>query len=120
MALSVNVQSLTIRDNITFGLTPPTAVNNYVLTANTPVNITVSNLTGANGLVPNYFVFASNADFWVKWNGSGATVPSSTVTDGTGLELNPSVRRIGAGVTSLSIVSATACIVQIGLFALPN
>lgn len=120
MALSVNVQPLVIRDNETFALTPPTAINNYVLSANTAVDVTVSNLTGANGLVPNYFVFASTGDFWIKWNGSSAAVPSVTVTNGSGLELNPSVRKIGAGITSFSIVSASACIVQIGLFALPN
>jgi hypothetical protein len=120
MPLAVNVQPLSIRDNTTFGLTPPTAINNYVLAANTPVNITVSDLEGANGLVPNYLVFAANADFYVKWNGSGAAVPSTSITDGSGVELNPSVRKIGAGITSFSIVSATSCIVQIGLFALPN
>lgn len=120
MPLSVNVQPLSIRDNTTFGLTPPTAINNYVLEANTPVDIDISDLEGANVISPNYLVFAANADFYVKWNGTGAAVPSSNITDGTGVELNPSVRKIGAGITSFSMVSATACIVQIGLFALPN
>lgn len=120
MALSVNVQPLCIRDNTTFGLTPPTAINDYVLSANVAVDITVSDLVGANGITPNYLVFAANADFYVKWNGTGAAVPSVSITNGTGVELNPSVRKIGAGIATFSIVSPTACIVQIGLFALPN
>ncbi|MAH45943.1 hypothetical protein CMI37_08930 [Candidatus Pacearchaeota archaeon] len=55
-------------------------------------------------------VLASNVDFYVDWHGETAAVPAGDVSDGTGVELNPSVRAIG-GLTSFSVISASNGIV---------
>lgn len=121
MALSTVVNNLQVRDNATFAMTPATSINNYVLTANTPVNITVSDLVDANGIQPNTITFGFTADIYVKWNGTGAAVPSGLgTTNGTGVEFNPVIRKISGSITQFSIVSASNCIVTLSLFQLSN
>ncbi len=66
-------------------------VNNYVLVASTNKAVTVP--TGAS-----YAIFSANADIWVRVGGVAA-VPSGDVTDGTGSELNPIIRRVESGGT---------------------
>ena len=79
-------------------------INTYVLTANVNKAITVP--TGAK-----YAVFAANADIWVRIDGA-ALVPSGDTTDGTGSELNPSVRYLGSE-TVIGIISESAAKVSI-------
>ena len=79
-------------------------VNNYLLTAT--VNKAVTAPSGAN-----YAVFAANADIWVRIGGA-ASVPSGDVTDGTGSELNPVVRKIDPGAT-IGVISEYAAKVSI-------
>ena len=79
-------------------------INTYVLTANTNKAITVP--TGAK-----YAVFAANADIWVRIDGAAA-VPSGDTTDGSGSELNPSVRYFGSE-TTIGIISESAAKVSV-------
>lgn len=120
MALSTITNELRIRDNTTFALTPPTSINAYKLVANTAVNISVSALVDANSKNANALLFSSTGKFYVLWNGTGAAVPSSSITDGTAPELNPEVRRIGGGMTQFSIVAPADCIVTMSIFTLNN
>ena len=120
MALTTTTNEMRVRDNATYALTPAKSINNYVLAANTPVNINISALVDANGKNANVLIFSATADFYVKWNGSNAAVPSSNATDGAGVELNPTVRRIGGDITQLSLVSATTCIISMSIFTLIN
>lgn len=120
MTLSVSINRMQIRDNSTFAMIPPAAINNYKLAANTPVNIFISDLGDENGLVPNVLSFACDANFFVGWNKEDVVVPAAHITNGEGLELDPGVRKIGANITKFSVVSASNCQLQIGLFVLEN
>ena len=82
-------------------------VNNYVLTASTNKAVTVP--SGAN-----YAVFAADADIWVKVGGVAA-IPATDVTDGTGSELNPAVRRVDSGAT-IGVISGSAAKVSITFY----
>jgi hypothetical protein len=79
-------------------------VNNYLLVASTNKAVTVP--TGAN-----FALFSASADIWVNVDGVAA-VPSGDVTDGTGSELNPSLRRVEAGGT-IGVISEYAAKVSI-------
>jgi hypothetical protein len=71
------------------------------LSASSAESITVP--TGAN-----YVLLSGTADFYVKWDGT-ATVPTDT-DNGIASELNPGMRQI-TGLTSISVISASTCIV---------
>lgn len=53
-------------------------------------------------------------DFYVAY-GATASLPVSDITDGTGLELNPTARRI-AGVSSISLVSPNGGAVTLSFY----
>jgi hypothetical protein len=59
-------------------------------------------------------VINADSDFWVNW-GTTATIPAGDTTDGTGSELNPTARTL-SGVTSFSIISASAAKVSIAWY----
>ena len=82
-------------------------VNNYVLTANTNTAVTVP--TGAS-----YAVFSATVDIWVNIGGTAA-VPSTNVTDGTGSDLNPTIRRVESGGT-IGVISEYAAKVSIAFY----
>ena len=74
-------------------------INTYELTANTNKTITVP--TGAK-----FALFCANADIWVRVGGT-ASIPSGDTTDGTGSELNPSIRYLGTA-TTIGVISTSA------------
>jgi len=82
-------------------------VNNYVLVADTNTAVTVP--TGAN-----YAVFSANSDIWVNIGGTAA-IPSADVTNGTGSELNPAVRRVESGQT-IGVICHYAALVSITFY----
>jgi len=82
-------------------------VNNYLLVANTNKAVTVP--AGAN-----YAIFSANADIWVEMGGA-ATVPAGDVTDGTGSELNPTIRKVEPGGT-IGVISEYAAKVSITFY----
>jgi hypothetical protein len=79
-------------------------VNTYVLTANANKEITVP--TGSK-----FALFAANADIWVRV-GAAAAVPAGDTTDGTGSELNPTLRFIGSN-TIIGVISESAAKVSV-------
>lgn len=91
-----------------FALGVPTFVNASVLGIATAETVTVATDC-------NIIVFSANADFYVRWDGGTAAVPSGDVTDGTASELNPTVRRMTKG-GSFSIISPAATIVTYALY----
>ena len=78
-------------------------VNTYVLTVNTNKAITAP--TGSK-----FAVFCANADIWVRIGGVAA-VPAGDTTDGTGSELNPSIRYLDS--TTIGVISESAAKVSI-------
>ena len=74
-------------------------VNNYLLVANEHKSITVP--TGSK-----FALFCANADIWVRIGGT-AKVQIGDVTDGTGSELNPSIRYLDVAIT-IGIISENA------------
>lgn len=82
-------------------------VNNYLLVASTNKAVVVP--AGCN-----YAIFAANADIWVEM-GSAATIPAGDVTDGTGSELNPTIRKVEPGRT-IGIISESAAKVSITFY----
>lgn len=58
-----------------------------------------------------YVGFSMNADFWVRYGSTAASVPSTSSTSGsTNSELNPTYRNVGstAATTGISLVADTA------------
>lgn len=83
------------------------AINALSLAANTAESITIP--SGAR-----YVIFSGTADFYVK-SGGTATVPGDT-TDGSASELNPTMRDL-KDVTTLSVISASACVVTAAFYS---
>lgn len=86
----------------------PGYIQARVLAASTAESITVP--TNAT-----FVVFSANCDFYVSYDADTAVVPSADVDDGTSNELNPTVRYVG-GLTTLSVISATACILTASFY----
>lgn len=93
----------------TYAVNPADYVNNYVLAANVAETVTVP--SGAQAVS-----FSANGDFYVNFNGGTAAVPSVDITNGTGSELNPSIRYI-AGWSSFSIVAPATTVVVLAYYA---
>jgi hypothetical protein len=92
---------------------PPASdfVNARVLAANTAELAAVP--AGAA-----FVVFSSAIDFHVKF-GDGtvvAAIPVADVADGSGSELNPEAREVPAGITHLSLISASAGVVTLAWY----
>lgn len=85
---------------------PSDKVNAYVLSG-TAKSITVP--SGAQ-----IAVFSGTSNFFVNFQGGTATVPGADITDGTGSELNPTVRSV-AGLSTLS-VNATSATVTVAFY----
>lgn len=62
-----------------------------------------------------YVVFSSSADFYARIN-AAATIPVGDVTDGSGSEMNPSIRQL-RDVTTLSVISPSACTITLAFYA---
>ncbi len=89
-------------------------IDNLVLVANTAKTYTVpADVT--------HLSMACTADFLAKYNFDDdtdvATIPSADIIDGTGMDINPTVRYLYevdvSKVTSISFISASNCIMSI-------
>jgi hypothetical protein len=89
------------------GVARPQYIEAIVLTASSAATFTVP--TGAK-----YVLFSANADFYANYT-TTATVPSVSTSTGAASELNPALRYI-EGVTSISLISPTVCIITIGVY----
>lgn len=65
----------------------------------------------------NVIVFSANKDFYVRWDGSSAAVPTDETADGTGSELNPTTRGVRDKSTFSIIGAAASTIVTLACFA---
>lgn len=67
----------------------------------------------------NYVVFQGTVDFYVRYNATAgaatAVVPAADVTNGTGGEMNPTVRYI-AGIVEISVIPAVAGTVTMAFY----
>jgi hypothetical protein len=116
MALLTKHPYIQINEKNAFSVPPSSSTIVLVLTANTPVDLTIgTDLVDADGVKPTYINFAGLKDFFVGWNTTGQTVPGASILDGTAPEINPGMRSI-AGYTSLSVVAAYDTTVQLGLY----
>ncbi len=116
MALLTEHTLIQIQLNKSFAVQPSRSNIILSLVANTFVDLDfATDLADVNGKLPTFINFSSLGDIYVGWNQTGITVPSTSILDGTAPEINPGLRAV-AGKTSLSIVSATNCNVQLALF----
>lgn len=65
-----------------------------------------------------FVIFSSNCNFHAKAN-AAAAVPAADVTDGTASELNPSAWYFSAPVTTIGLISASACVLTISAYLGP-
>ncbi len=91
----------------TFARPAPDHIDVRVLAANTGEFHTVP--TGAA-----YVIFSADGDFFARPN-SGAAVPATDVTAGTGSELNPVIWALN-GVTSISLIASAPRIVTLTFY----
>jgi D-arabinose 1-dehydrogenase-like Zn-dependent alcohol dehydrogenase len=84
------------------GLNVARYVNARVLAASTAESLAVP--AGAR-----YVLLTANADFWADFT-TTAAIPATDITDGSSPLLNPSLRAL-EGTTTISVISATVCIV---------
>jgi hypothetical protein len=89
-------------------LRAPAYIQVRVLAASTAESITVP--TNAA-----FVAFSANCDFYVSYDSDTAVVPGADVDDGTSNEMNPTVRYV-PGLTSLSVISASACILTASFY----
>lgn len=62
-----------------------------------------------------FVLFSSTGDFFSRID-ADASISSSDVTDGSGSELNPTIRSL-VGITSLSLVAPKNCTVTMAFYA---
>jgi hypothetical protein len=74
---------------------------------------TVTVPTGATRML-----FSATGDFYARCDGSAATIPGATFTDGTASFLNPVEREVGE-LASFSIIMAAGVIVTIAWYKAP-
>jgi len=92
-----------------FALETPVYVNDYVLTAGTAKTVSVP----ANA---RYAFISANGDIWANFSGGTAAIPVADITDGSGSELNPTVRYMHAALSSFSLISAANALVSIAWY----
>lgn len=86
-------------------MAPQYVDHRLLVTAGTAETVTVP----ANGDIVVFQLQDDEGIFYARWDGSAAAVPSGDIADGTGAEINPSVRFIpNSASTSFSIVSPIA------------
>lgn len=62
-----------------------------------------------------FVIFSANCDFYARPN-AAAAVPAADVADGTASELNPAAWYFPNTVTTIGVISASACIVTISAY----
>jgi hypothetical protein len=87
----------------------PDRVDNLVLSIGTAKSVAVP--TGAR-----FGVFSATGTFYARWDGSAAVVPTADVTDGTGAEINPTVRDVRDS-ASVSLIASAACVVAVAWYS---
>ena len=97
--------------NGSFALVTPNYTDALVLAADTAETLTVPSV-GSNKA--NYVSFSATCNFYVDYDAT-ATVPADT-SDGTASELNPTIRFLNGNVTTISVISESACKITVNYF----
>jgi hypothetical protein len=105
---TMNAMAVVDRGN-THALNVPGWIDARVLAANTNETHTVP--AGAQ-----FVIFSANGDFYARYDGNDAAVPSSDVTDGTASDLNPTMRHL-AGVTEIDLIAPAATVVTMMFYS---
>lgn len=63
----------------------------------------------------NIVVFSANGDFYVRYDGSDAVIPTGSINADT-VELNPSVRDVSA-ITELNIIAAATTKITLAFYS---
>jgi len=92
--------------NNSLSIPAPYTINGAVLAANIAESITVP--SGAK-----YALFNATADFYARYNGTAAVITDKS--DGTGSELNPTIRTLASGDT-ISVISGETCYVTVAFY----
>ncbi len=93
--------------NGSFALRPSNYVDAKALSAASAESFTVP--TGDNGKKATYVLFCGTGDFYASYTGT-ASVPGDT-SDGTASELNPTLRFLNSGVTTISVIAPADCVI---------
>lgn len=115
MALTTETQLLQVQEAQGFAVNCPSSVIALALSADTPVDIDLTDLEDATGALPTYAIFSATGNFYVLWNDTGAAVPTTDLT-GAAPELNPSVRKLTNSITQFSVVAPASCELTIALY----
>lgn len=130
MAYTPTVRNMEVSRKDGFSLRAPAWVDTVKLAAGVAQTYTIPAGTGG---IPNYAVFSANGDFYAKYIGGAgskqydpagvAAVPTGEITDGSGPELNPTVRYIGGvntdttqEIAGISLIAPVDTILTIALY----
>lgn len=106
-------------DGVFFRMEPDAmGQNSFAPAAAAYINIKVIGTTASSVTVPNgyrFVLFSANQDFYVSWKNT-AVVPTVDVTDGTGSELNPTIRDVSHLTTFSIIGSAASTIITLAFY----
>lgn len=113
----MTIPNMEVRGKDAFALGAPTYIHNYVLAAGTAQTVTIPTFNDANSVAhpAPYALFSANGDFYARYDGGTAAVPSGNVTDGTGSELNPDVRYV-ARLSSFSLIAPVQTLLSIAWY----
>lgn len=119
------IRNLEILSEKAFAMRAPAYVDSKILTANTAATFTVPPLA-------NFAVFSADANFYAAYIGGSANSPYSTtavaaastnISDGTGNELNPTIRFVGAlmsdatrEISGISVLSPSTCHIAVAYY----
>lgn len=93
--------------------------NTYAIDGPDSVDIYYGDAAATTFTVPSgarFVLFAATGDFYVRWDGSAAAIPSADVTNGSGSEVNPIVRSV-KGSETFSIIAAADVIVTMAWYS---
>jgi len=109
--------------NLGFGRGPAFYINNRVLTGNVAVQEPVP--SDGNGRKANMVIISSSGPFFVAYQQVGdgsppvAAVPLADITNGAGVELNPTILELSSGeIAALSIVAPASTILSLSYYVL--
>ena len=95
--------------NATSGITPADTLYEISIAAATNQQLTVP--AGAT-----FAIFSGNGDFYVRYDGVAATVPSSATWTTGNQELNPAIRKCAAGDT-FDVIAPSACKITVAFYS---
>jgi hypothetical protein len=68
-----------------------------------------------------FAIFSATGDFYARYDGAAATIPSSATWTSGNVELNPGVRKVTAltaeSSTVISVIAPTDCVITIAFYS---